>query len=142
MSTNPGAGNLNAGLALQTYLALTDGGALLVVAISNGDTETHLREGLRRRGHRKFIAWPVPADEVCRAYGVVFQVIAAGLSPEQPLRVVDFEGARVFDNLSLAGLDAPLLVEGLARKTVGRERTVLRMPGRTPRRTARRSDHR
>ena len=141
-STSSAAGKANAGVALQTYLALTEGGALLVVAISDGDTEVHLREGLRRRGHRKFIAWPVPADEVRRAYGVVFRVIAAGLSPEQPLRVVDFDGARVFDNLSLAGLDAPLLVEGLAQKMAGRERPVVRMPGRTPLEAAPRSAHR
>jgi hypothetical protein len=138
MPTNPGAGDLDAGFALQTYLALTEGGALLAVAISDGDTESHLRKGLRRRGHRKFIAWPVPADEVRRAYGVVFQVIAAGLSPEQPLRVLDFNGARIFENVSLAGLGSALLVDG-APSGADLRRTVLRMPERSSRSSDRRA---
>jgi hypothetical protein len=91
---------------------LIENGPILVVVSRTGDTANGLREGMRRRGHSKFIAWPLTANEVRHLYGEPFELVAASLSDEQPLRVLDFDGVRVFKNISLNRLDAEAAIAG------------------------------
>jgi hypothetical protein len=81
------------------------------MTMSRSDGEIQLKQGLRRRGHGKFIAWPVPYDRVQRAYGIVFDTIASNLSNQQPLRVLDFDGRRVFETVSVSRLRSPVVSE-------------------------------
>lgn len=95
----------------QPFLVLTYAGPMLVLAADGSTSESDLREGLRRRGHDKYIAWRLPADEVQRLYGQPFDLLSSTLSPNHPARVLDFDGARIFHNVSLARLGPPVSVE-------------------------------
>ncbi|HSN55651.1 MAG TPA: hypothetical protein VLT32_13315 [Candidatus Sulfomarinibacteraceae bacterium] len=94
-----------------TYLVLTGDGPMLVVLRNGADPDTALRRSLGRRGHAKFIACPVSPEDVRRAYGTPFQVIADGLTERHPVRVLDFDGRRVFGNLSLRRVGPPVPME-------------------------------
>lgn len=94
-----------------TYLVLTGEGPMLVVLRDGTDPDTALRRSLARRGHSKFIACPVSPEDVRRAYGTPFQVISDGLTERHPVRVLDFDGRRVFGNLSLRRVGPPVPME-------------------------------
>ena len=90
------------------FMVMTGDGPLLVLTLGGNDADTILRNGMRLRGYGKFMAWPLPPDEVRAAYGTSFEVIEKGLRGDQPMRVLDFDGARVFENIVFAQLGSPL----------------------------------
>ena len=110
-STRARPGGATGPPSVGTYLVLTGEGPMLVVLRDGTDPGTALRRSLERRGHRKFIACPVSPDDVRRAYGDPFQLIADGLTERHPVRVLDFDGRRVFGNLSLRRLGPPMPME-------------------------------
>ena len=95
----------------QTYLILTEAGPILIMTIHAEAAHPEVRAAMRRRGYSKFIAYPVPADRVHSAYGVPFEVIAANLDETRPVRVLDFDGVRVFHNVPLSQLDSSVHLE-------------------------------
>ncbi len=96
---------------MRSFLILTENGPLLVLTSHASITEKSLLGALRRRGIEKFIAYEVPVDRLHEFYGVPFEVIAADLEQGKDLRVLDFDGANIFDCLSLSELGAETLYE-------------------------------
>jgi len=94
------------------YMVMTERGPFLVLVLGGDTAETILRNEMRRRGHPKFFAWPLPPDDIRNAYGASFEIIEDGLCRELPLRVLDFDGTRVFENTSFAHLGHPVFCEG------------------------------
>ena len=95
----------------KAYLVLTEGGAILVLTNYPGIGDQRLTAMLRRKGLHKFIAYPVPLEHVRQLYGVPFEVIAAELQRVQGVRVLDYDGARIFRRFSLSALDSAYLHE-------------------------------
>ena len=91
------------------YLLLTTSGPILVVTLLEAADHPRLREELARRGFDSYLAWRVPYAEVRRAYGGDVEEMVGNLDPERPLRVVDFDGRRVFRRLHLSRLEDPLV---------------------------------
>jgi hypothetical protein len=95
---------LTKGGAMRSYLVLTENGPLLVLTSRTSITDDVLLDSLRHRGIEKFIAYEVPVDRVHEFYGLPFEVIAADLEQGKDMRVLDFDGSHIFENLSLAEL--------------------------------------
>ena len=78
------------------YLLLTSSGPILIVTLLDSADHPRLRRELARRGVGSTIAWKVPKAEVRQAYGGDVEEMVDNLDTERPLRVVDFDGRRVF----------------------------------------------
>ena len=89
---------------MRSYLILTEKGPLLLLTSSESITKSSLIESLNRKGIAKFIAYEVPVERVHEFYGVPFEIIAADLERGKELRVVDFDGANIFERLSFSDL--------------------------------------
>jgi hypothetical protein len=96
---------------VRSFLILTENGPLLVLTSHASVTDASLLESLRHRGIEKFIAYDVPVDRLHEFYGLPFEIIAADLEQGKDLRVLDFDGAHIFDCLSLSDLGAETLYE-------------------------------
>ena len=59
----------------------------------------------------KFLAWEVPIGHLRDLYGYTFRDIAEQLETRDDMRVLDFDGHRIFLNLSLRDLGEYILFE-------------------------------
>ncbi len=82
-----------------------------MVAVLDAADHPRLRQELARRGFDSYVAWCVPYDDVRCAYGSDVDTLAAILDAERPMRVVDFDGRRVFRRLHLSRLEDPLVCD-------------------------------
>ena len=87
---------------MRSYLILTEKGPLLL--LTSSESITNQLDSLHRKGIAKFIAYEVPVERVHEFYGVPFEIIAADLERGKELRVVDFDGANIFERLSFSDL--------------------------------------
>jgi hypothetical protein len=69
-------------------------------------TDGRLEQGLKQRGHEKFIAHELPLDQLRSRYGVPFEVIESDVKGGKDPRVLDSNGHHAFDNISFAELGA------------------------------------
>jgi hypothetical protein len=90
---------------------LTEKEPLLVMTSNSCATGQALRKSLRGKGVRKFVAFEVPVDRLHEHYGVGFEVIAADIERGQELRVLDFDGPHIFDQVAFSELGQPLSVD-------------------------------
>ena len=63
------------------------------------------------KGLAKFVAFEVPVSLARQRYGGHFQAVESGLHETDVLRVLDFNGQRVFQLFRFDGLGAPILQE-------------------------------
>lgn len=84
-----------------------------VVILTSYDSLTHpsLVEKLVAKGMSKFIAYEVAMEEVKKKYGKHYEVIMKDLHQTDDLRVLDYDGHRVFRNFTLRALGAPIYHE-------------------------------
>jgi hypothetical protein len=68
-------------------------------------------EKLNVKGINKFIAYEVPVEDVKKMYGKHFEVVMNDLHQEDDLRVLDYDGHRIFRNFSLSSLGPPVYHE-------------------------------
>jgi hypothetical protein len=66
---------------------------------------------LTAKGLKKFIAYEVPVAEVQEKYGKHYSVIMQDLHQADDLRVLDYDGHRVFNNFTLKDLGQPIYHE-------------------------------
>jgi hypothetical protein len=96
---------------VRALLALTEGGPVLALTNAPGSGESAVAEVLRRRDFAKFIAYELPVEQVRSSYGVAFEVIVAELQRARGARVLDYDGSRIFRNLSLSLLGSAFVHE-------------------------------
>jgi len=63
---------------------------------------------MNAKGLKKFIAYEVPVDGLKQKYGNHFDVIMKDLKQSDDLRVLDYDGHRVFKRFDLSTLGAPI----------------------------------
>ena len=68
-------------------------------------------EKLSTKGIKKFIAYKVPLDELQEKYQNHYQVIMGDLKQTDDLRVLDYNGHRIFKFFNLQQLGEPLYYE-------------------------------
>lgn len=97
---------------MKTIMLLTASGALLVLTSYESVETTQLIEKLRIKGISKFVAFDVPLELARERYGGHFQIVSNDLRETDDLRILDFDGQRIFRLFTFRELGSPVLHEG------------------------------
>ena len=89
-------------------------GPILVLTTYESFEDRKFIEKLAIKGIKKFIAYDVPLRQVKAKYGQHFDVVMKDVKQEDDLRVLDFDGHRVFYNFSLHELGSSYVYEAAA----------------------------
>ena len=96
---------------MKSLLLLTASGPLLVLTSHESLHDPKLLDALKARGVGKFVAFEVPLALAKERYGGHFQLIENDLHETDDLRVLDFNGQRIFQLFRFDELGAPILQE-------------------------------
>jgi len=88
-------------------ILFTGSGPIVVVTSYVSFTHPAFVEKLTAKGLKKFIAYEIAVDELKKKYGKHFDVIMNDLHQTDDLRVLDYDGHRVFNNFRLSMLGKP-----------------------------------
>ena len=98
---------------MKSLLLLTASGPLLILTSHESLHDQKLLEVLTHKGIRKFVAFEVPLSLAKARYGGHFQAVESNLQETDDLRVLDFDGQRIFQLFRFDELGAPILKEQL-----------------------------
>ena len=103
---------------MKAYMLLTASGPIVILTSHETPEDEVFIGKLRAKGVDKFIAYELPWAQVEQSYGGHFKVVLNDLHETDDLRVLDFNGHRVFQLFRLDRLDEPLIYEpeGLKEK--------------------------
>ena len=96
---------------MKSLLLLTASGPLLILTSHDSLHDPKLLEELKHKGIGKFVAFEVPVSLARQRYGGHFQAVESNLHETDDLRVLDFNGQRVFQLFRFDELGAPILQE-------------------------------
>ncbi len=96
---------------MKSLLLLTASGPLLILTSHESLHDPKLLEELKHKGIGKFVAFEVPVSLARDRYGGHFQAVESDLHETDDLRVLDFNGQRVFQLFRFDELGAPILQE-------------------------------
>jgi len=89
----------------------TGSGPMVILTSHESFDDPNLVKKLTAKGLNKFIAYEVPVEEVKKKYGKHFSLIMNDLHQTDDLRVLDYDGHRVFKSFILKNLGEPLYHE-------------------------------
>ncbi|MCP3466266.1 MULTISPECIES: hypothetical protein [unclassified Bradyrhizobium] len=98
---------------MKSLLLLTASGPLLILTSHESLNDQRLLEVLRNKGIGKFVGFEVPLALARARYGGHFQAVESNLHETDDLRVLDFNGQRVFQLFRFDELGSPALIEHL-----------------------------
>jgi hypothetical protein len=98
-------------IVMMGILVFSGSGPLLILSSYPTVDHPELVAKLKAKGLRKFIAYEVPIDRCKDLYGFTWRDIAVDLEAADDMRVLDFDGHRIFLNLSLRDLGEPFVYE-------------------------------
>lgn len=96
---------------MKAVIVFSGSGPLLILTSYPSIDHPEFIAKLEGKGIRKFIAWEVGTERCREIYGYGFRDIVADLQHEDDLRVLDFDGHRIFLNFSLRELRDPFIHE-------------------------------
>jgi len=89
----------------------TGSGPIVIVTSYESFTAADFLENLTAKGLKKFIAYEVPLELLKDKYRNRFDETANDLHQTDDLRVLDYDGHRIFYNFTLATLGEPVYYE-------------------------------
>ena len=93
---------------MKAGIFFTGSGPILILTTYEDLDDAKLVEKLAVKGIRKFIAFEVSEEKARTVYGKHFDVILGDLNQTDDLRVLDYDGHRIFLNFSLEELGDPI----------------------------------
>lgn len=96
---------------MKGILVFSGTGPLLILSSYERIDDPRLVARLEAKGLRKFIAYEIPIDRCRDLYGYTYRDIVADLERQDDIRVLDFDGHRIFLNFSLRDLGVPFVHE-------------------------------
>jgi hypothetical protein len=96
---------------MKTFLLITGSGPLMILTSHGSLKDNKLLDKLLGKGIEKFIGYEVPYDLAQQRYGLHFTVVANDLHETDDLRILDFNGERVFGLFSFSELGEACLHE-------------------------------
>ena len=96
---------------MKGILVFSGSGPLLIVSSFPTIDNPYLINRLRAKGLQKFIAWEIPIDHCRDFYGFTYRDIVEDLEEHNDMRVLDFDGHRIFLNFSLRDLQDGVIFE-------------------------------
>jgi hypothetical protein len=101
---------------LKIALLVTKSSPIVIATSHSSFTDPGFVKKLHAKGIDKFIAYPLPWDLAKERYGGHFDVALKDLHEQDDLRVLDFDGERVFGLFHLNELGTPVMSEGSQHK--------------------------
>jgi hypothetical protein len=101
---------------MKGVLVFSGTGPLLILSSYPTVDHPELIAKLKAKGLRKFIAYEIPVDHCKDLYGSTYRDIVADLESSRDMRVLDFDGHRIFLNFSLRRLGEAFVFEEEDRK--------------------------
>lgn len=98
-------------MAMRGVLVFSGTGPLLILSSYPSLDHPQFIAKLRAKGLQKFIAYEIPIERCKDLYGYAYRDIAADLETRDDLRVLDFDGHRIFLNFSLRELGPEFVYE-------------------------------
>jgi len=86
---------------MKAGVIFTGTGPILVLTTYDSFEDRKFLEKLVAKGIKRFIAFEIPLDLAKKKYGQHFDVVMNDVKQTDELRVLDFDGHRVFYNFSL-----------------------------------------
>jgi hypothetical protein len=96
---------------MKALLLMTASGPLVVLSSLAALDDDVLIGKLRVKGIDKFMAYDLSLEDVAAKYGGHFQAVVNDLHQSDDLRVLDFNGHRIFDLFRLDGLGQPFVYD-------------------------------
>ena len=96
---------------MKAYLLFTASGPVVILSSHESPTDEVFLAKMKAKGVEKFIAYDLPWDEVKTRYGGHFQTVLNDLHESDDLRMLDFNGQRVFQLFRLDQLGKPYIHE-------------------------------
>ncbi len=96
---------------MKAAILFTGTGPIIVLTSYASLNAPNFVEKLAVKGIGKFIAYEVPVEAVKTKYGKHFEIIMNDLHQSDDLRVLDYDGHRVFRNFTLSQLGQPIYHE-------------------------------
>jgi hypothetical protein len=96
---------------MKSLLLLTASGPLLILTSHESLRDQRLLEVLKHKGIGKFVAFEVPLSLAKERYGGHFQAVESNLHETDDLRILDFNGQRIFQLFRFDELGSPILQE-------------------------------
>lgn len=101
---------------MKALLLMTASGPLLVLSSHDSPMDDVFLGKLKAKGIEKFIAYEVAESELKSLYGGHFTKVIQDLHETDDLRVLDYNGQRIFDLFRLDELGEPIIFEPAAQK--------------------------
>jgi len=92
---------------MKAIVVFTGSGPILILTTYASYASPDFIEKLEAKGLNKFIAYEVPVELAKEKYGQHFDVIMKDVEQDEDLRVLDYNGHRVFYNFSFKDLGIP-----------------------------------
>jgi hypothetical protein len=92
---------------MKAGIIFTGTGPILILTTFDSFGDEKLIEKLSLKGIKKFMAYEVPLEMVKRKYGQQFDVIMKDVKQSDDLRVLDFDGHKIFYSFSFTDLGEP-----------------------------------
>jgi hypothetical protein len=86
-------------------------GPLVILTSRDSVDDTEFLKMARSKGYTKFIAHEIPVELAKAKYGMHFNVVCKDPHESDILRVLDYEGKRVWENFSFEELGPPIYYE-------------------------------
>lgn len=96
---------------MKAGIFFTGSGPILVITSFNAFTEPHFIERMEAKGFEKFMAYEIDAGGLKAKYGKHFDIIMGDLKQSDDLRVLDYDGHRIFKLFVLSQLRGPIFHE-------------------------------
>lgn len=98
---------------MKSILLLTASGPLMILTSHESLNDRKLLDELKHKGIGKFVAFEVPLFVAKERYGGHFLAVESDLHETDDLRVLDFNGQRIFQLFRFDELGSPILQEHL-----------------------------
>jgi hypothetical protein len=98
-------------ITVKGILVFGGSGPLIILSSYPSIDDPDLIAKLRAKGLQKFIAYEIPIDRCRDLYGYTYRDIVEDLQEHDDMRVLDFDGHRIFLNVSLRGLGRGIVFE-------------------------------
>lgn len=96
---------------MRAAVVFTGSGPIVILTSFQSFSDPKFIEKLEAKGLTKFIAYEVPVDDVRNKYGQHFDLVVKDVKQSDDLRVLDYNGHRVFHNFTFAELGQPFYYE-------------------------------
>jgi hypothetical protein len=89
---------------MKAGIIFTGTGPILILTTYDSFADVKLIEKLSLKGIKKFMAYEVPVEVVKKKYGQQFDAIMKDVKQSDDLRVLDFDGHKIFYSFSFSDL--------------------------------------